>query len=199
MTAAHGSDNTPSARLLRFGAVLVVLAGYVLIFRLDEDRIALRGAENATTLERIAAIDRTIASRPVLEHERRRLHAAMPTMLVRADRTELVARFVHDAARISTLDRTAIASIAAAATPPGPTPTGSAESTPLDLSVHGRFADVLKTVRDLAGSRVPVSIDLTSLNRSNGDGDDATVVAGVHIVLERLTTRMASDVPTRSH
>ena len=78
------------AKLLRFAAVVVVLAAYVFIFRTGESRIAERLGENACIVERLHAGERTLASRGRLEAERARLRGRLRAVELDAERRQLI-------------------------------------------------------------------------------------------------------------
>ena len=200
------------AKLLRFAAVVVVLAAYVFVFRAGETRIAERLDENAQIVERVRAGERTLASRPRVEARRTRLRAGLRAVELDAGRSALVARFLRDAAYIAAAHHATIPAITA--TGPQSTsigtqpPAGSAltasneplEAIPLELTVEGRYADVLATMRALARSRVLAAVDVTSLARKHADGADATLTAALHVVLERFASHQiapVADVRTR--
>jgi Tfp pilus assembly protein PilO len=175
------------AKVLRFTAVAIVLAGYVFVFRAGEARIADRVDETARVVERLRAGERTLAARPLLEAERARLRNRLRAVELGADRSALVARFVRDAARIAAAHRTTIPAITAAGMQSPAIPTADLfEAIPLDVTIEGRYADVLATIRALATSRVLAGVDVTSLARKHADTADATLTAALHVVLERL-------------
>ena len=182
------------AKLVRFTAVVVVLAAYVFVFRYGEGRITGRLDENARIAERVRAGERALASRPRFEAERARLRDRLRTVQLDAGRSALVAHFLHDAARIAAAHHAAIPTIAAAtsATPISAAPIASSasgaqlEAIPLDVTVEGRYADVLATMRALSRSRALAGIDVASLARKHADGRDATLTAALHVALERM-------------
>lgn len=196
------------AKLVRLAAVAVVLAAYAFVFRTGEARIAARLDENARIVERVRAGERTLASRPRAEAERTRLRGRLRAVELDADRSALVARFVREAARIAGAHHAtipAITAVSAAVPPAAPVPTASApgnaelEAIPLDVTVEGRYADVLATMRALSRSRVLAAVDVASLARKHADGADATLTAALHVVLERFArmpmTPPAQDMP----
>jgi Tfp pilus assembly protein PilO len=177
------------AKLVRFAAVIIVLASYVFVFRTGEGRIAERLDENARIAERVRAGDRTLASRPRLEADRTRLRGRLRTVELDAGRSALVARFLHDAARIAAAHHATIPTITATGTtspviPPN-APADPLEAIPLEITVEGRYGDVLATVRALSRSRVLAAVDVASLARKHADGTDATLTAALHVALER--------------
>jgi hypothetical protein len=198
------------AKLLRFAAVLIVLAGYSFIFRTGEARIAERRDGNARIAEQLGADIRTTALRAALIDERARLRKRLRLADASSDRSTTVARFLRDAAALATSHRTAISAVTAtgasaavpatgatgvstAAAVPGSergSPAVSSEdpfdAIPLDMTVEGRYGDVLATVRALSADRVLATVDVTSLVRKNAAAPDATLTAALRVVLERL-------------
>ena len=179
------------AKLLRFAAIVVVLAAYVFIFRAGETRIAERLEENARIVERERAGERALASRPRLERQRAHLRDRLRAVDLDAGRSALVARFLRDAARIAAAHHATIPTITATgpqgtlAAAPGE-PGDPLEAIPLEIAVEGRYADVLATMRALSAARVLVAVDVASLARKHADGADATLTAALHVVLERI-------------
>jgi Tfp pilus assembly protein PilO len=181
------------AKLVRFAAVVVVLAGYVFVFRAGEKRIAERLEENARIAERVRAGERTLALRPRFEADQSRLRGELRAVELGADRSALVARFLRDSARIAAEHHAAIPTITATGTS-GPAtiattvptaPNEPLETIPLEITVEGRYADVLATMRALSRSRVLAAVDIASLARKHADGTDATLTASLHVALER--------------
>lgn len=186
-------------KLLRFAAVLIVLAAYVFVFRAGEARIAERLDENARTVERERAGERTLAARPGLERRRARLHAQLHAVDLDAARSTLVARFLRDAARVAAAHHATIAAITAGGTQSAvaAAPRDSAdplEAIPLEITVEGRYAGVLATMRALSALRVLADVDVASLARKHADGTDATLTATLHVGLERIAP--AQTAPT---
>lgn len=190
------------AKLLRFAAVVVVLAAYAVVFRAGEARIAERLDENARIVERLRAGERTLASRTRVEARRAQLRDRLRAVELDAGRSALTARFVRDAARIAAAHHVTIPAIAAT----GPQNALAAapndandpfESIPLDVTVEGRYADVLATLRALSTARVLAAVDVASLARKHADGPDATLTAALHVVLERLAPA-AAPAPARA-
>jgi hypothetical protein len=186
------------AKLVRFAAVAVVLAAYVFVFRAGEGRITQRLDENARIGERVRAGERMLASRRRFETERKRLQGELRAVDLDAGRSALVARFLRDAARTAATHHATIPTITAtnaAGTGPGTNAPSSAsdslEAITLEITVEGRYADVLATMRALSRSRVLAAIDLASLARKHADGADATLTAALHVALERLAPAAA--------
>ena len=180
-------------KLVRFAAVVVVLAAYGFVFRGGERRITDRLDENARIVERLRAGERMLAARPRLEGERTRLRSRLRAVELDAGRSVLVARFLRGAAHIAASHHAVIPTIAAAGTA-NPVagapnlPSEPLEAIPLELTVEGRYADVLATMRALSRMRVLASVDLASLARKHADGPDATLTAALHVALQRRAT-----------
>lgn len=182
------------AKLVRFAAVVVVLAAYVFVFRGGETHIAARLDETARVAERVRAGESMLASRPRFEAERRRLRGDLRAVELDAGRSALVARFLRDAARIAAAHHATIPAITATGTSPATTLATSVssasnellEAIPLEITVEGRYADVLAAMRALSRSRVLAAVDLASLARKHADGADAMLVATLHVALQRL-------------
>ncbi len=197
-------DPLRDAKAIWFCAVLVVLGGFFFVFRVDEDRIDERLAANAGAAAQLAADERRLRTVPSLETERRRLRQRLRQVDLEGDTGSLVARFLHDAAAISARHHTVIASIAAAAplalatpTAPPAVTTAAFDGLALDLTVEGRYADVLATIRDLSAARVLAAIDVTSLARKTSTSTDPTLSATLHVVVERLVPATPARVRTQ--
>jgi hypothetical protein len=197
------------AKLLRFAAVLIVLAGYAFVFRTGEARIAERRDGNARIAEQLGADIRTTALRAALIDERARLRKRLRLADASSDRSTTVARFLRDAAALATSHRTAISAVTASGASAAVPATGATgvstaaapgserglpavssedpfDAIPLDMTVEGRYGDVLATVRALSADRVLATVDVTSLVRKNAAAPDATLSAALRVVLERL-------------
>ncbi len=184
------------AKVVRFAAVIVVLASYLVVFRTGESHIADRLDENARIMDGLHAAERTVASRPLLEAERSRLRARLRAVDLEAGRSTLVARFVRDAALIAAQHRTVISAITAS---PGTASIDAAseplQAIPLEITVDGRYADVLATIRALSVARVLTAVDVASLARKNAAAADPAVTAVLHVALQRLAP-VAPAAPT---
>ena len=183
-------------KLVRFAAVLVVLAGYLLVFRTGETRIAAQAAENARSAERIVAGERSLGARVALERERVRLRSGLRLDELARSRGELVAQYVREAASAAGARRCAITAIAgsgAQTTSPARAADDPFETIALETTVEGRYADVLATVRALSGSRVLAAVDVASIARKNANAPDATVSAVLRVALERFAPLRMPD------
>jgi hypothetical protein len=183
-------------KLLRFASVAVVLAAYLFVFRAGEARIIARQDENARIAERVSAGERALAARGRVEALRTRLRENLRAVELDAARSALIARFLRDAARIAAAHHASIPTISAAGpqnvatvTPSDPLKASDSpeplETIPFEITVEGRYADVLGTMRALSRSRVLAAVDVASLARKHADGPDATLTAALHVVLHR--------------
>jgi Tfp pilus assembly protein PilO len=217
------------AKLVRFSAVLIVLAGYAFVFRAGEARLDARIGENARIAEQLRDGERTLASRTALNAGRTRLRDRLRSAGTAMDRSTLVARFLRDAARIASEHHAAITTItasgpatvstsgasvmvpgSAAGTGMQRTAGAAAERTPsfradepfeeipLEMTVEGRYADVLATIRALPSGRILASVDVTSLARKSAASADGTLTASLRVVLERIVPATeTADAPPR--
>jgi hypothetical protein len=82
---------------------------------------------------------------------------------------------------------------------PGQTPPAADafEPIPLDVTVEGRYADVLATIAALSAARVPTVVDVASLARKQAGSSDATVSAQLHVVIQHLIPTTPADAATR--
>jgi Tfp pilus assembly protein PilO len=179
-------------RLVRFAAVLLVLAGYLVVFRAGEQRLGTQISANAMLAAQLREASRVLASRAQLEPERNRLRERLRAVDLDGDRSALVARFVHAAARIALTNRTTIPTLAASGTPSPVDPAAPFETIPLELALEGRYENVLATIRALSKARVLATVDVLSLARKNADAGDATLVATLRVLLEHLAPAVRS-------
>ena len=170
------------AQAMWFAAVLVLPVAFLTLFRVDDLRIDAAQRRNADLVASAARDQALLAQAPALERERAALDSALHVVALDAKPTRMVALFVRDAAKVAAAHHTIVTSIAASA-PPAPTP--PFDSVALDLSIEGRYADLLATLRDLTRMRVLATVDVTALGRKDAAAN-ARLVASVHVVLSRL-------------
>jgi hypothetical protein len=188
------------AKLVRFAAVLVVLAGYAFVFRAGEGRIAAQAAENVRSSERLDAGERALTGRAELERERDRLRAQLGPADLGRSRGDLVAGFVRAAAALARAHHCTIVAVAAAGAQSSALPIATAqvphepfEAIALETTVEGRYADVLALVRALSAAPVLAAVDIASFARKNADAPDPTVSALLHVAIQRLTAGTRTD------
>jgi hypothetical protein len=181
------------AKAIRFAAVLIVLAGYLVVVREGERRIGDRLAANAELVERLSSDHRLLAMRLGLERERTRLRSSLRAAEVHAERGAVVSSFLRDAAAVAAARGTKVTSVTANGAPPaapasaGGTPNAQFDTVAFELAVEGRYADILATVRALSTtSHALASVEIASLARKNAGHGGATLTASLKVVLHRL-------------
>jgi hypothetical protein len=141
------------------------------------------------------------------------LRGTLVSVQLRGTRGAQVARFVRDAARVVVSHRTTIATIAVSGAPLASAPivnrtatagsSGTADSgvgadpldaIVLDVTIDGRYADVLAAIRALSHTDVLASLDIASLARKNADAAEAMLTATLHVTLHRLADVRARPV-----
>jgi hypothetical protein len=115
-----------------------------------------------------------------------------------------VASFVRSAARDVAAHRTTIGTIAtsgsqitarAAAVSRPPEPLSASDpldTIPLEVTIEGRYTDVLTTIRGFSQTAVLASVDVASVARKNADAGEPTVTAALRVVLHRLAAERPS-------
>jgi hypothetical protein len=172
-----------------FAAVLIVLAGYLFVFRPAEAAVALRYAQLSDAramLERSVALAARI---PGLTRERDRLRNSTARAHVRETRAITVERFLHAVASIAVRDGVAVENVAAGMRPgpyASPSPQALFEEVPFDLTLRGRYPDVIRAVRDLNGGEIATRITLASLSDADRrPGERPQLNAAFHVLLLR--------------
>lgn len=182
-----------AASALWCSAAFLFVGGTFGVVTFGERRIAEQATIDEQLAGQVAADDAAVLARASLLAERGRLRAELLRLGTDREATPVVARFVRDAARITHEHHTTIASIAAP--PAAPAPIARAqplESTPLAVTVEGRYADVLDVIRALSTLSVPAEIEIVSVVRTTRPGA-VTVVAALHVVLQRVAAAAISD------
>ena len=175
----------------------IALAGYVLVLRPLETAIAGRYAtlENAraTLVQRLARA-RTI---PALETERIRRAQRLRQLHLGEHRAEVVERFLRTVADVSGRDAVTVESVAAPAAQPLPMKNAATagpffESVALDVTLRGRYGDVIRAARDLNAADAVARLTLASLgNAQTQRGRPQQLNAAFHVALLR-----EADEPT---
>lgn len=170
------------AQAIWFVAALIVPAAFFSLFRVEELRIDAALRQNAQRTDAFARDRAFVQSAPAFERERAALEASLRTVALDAPPTRLVALFIRDAARAAARHHTTVASIAAAAAPAAAPPF---EAVALDLTLEGRYADLLATLRELTRSNALAAVDVSAFGRKDA-ATGGLLVASVHVVLNRL-------------
>jgi hypothetical protein len=178
------------SRGLALAALTVLVSGYAIGARGEEQRIASQLNQNGSATERADGALRSLAERPALEAERRRLQRLQRTDLGE-DAARLVARFLRGAAVAAERHGAAVVSVEAGdvAHPLDP----RRDAIPLALELEGSYRALLAAITDLSRLGVPASVDVVSLARAHADGPDRTLTAALHVSLLRLA---AEDQPS---
>jgi Tfp pilus assembly protein PilO len=185
------------ARASAFAALSILLAGYVLLFRPLEttvrDRYTELDAARATLEARLARTARI----PVLERDRVRLAADLRRFHTGDRRAATVDRFLRAVASVSFRRGVAVENIAALAQPFAPAAARAVQAplvdeVPLELTLRGAYADVIRAVRDLNDGGVATRVNLASLGiAARRPGEPSQLNAAFHVLLLR-----EADEPT---
>lgn len=180
-----------TTRASAFAALLIVIAGFGLIVRPLEAAVAERYADldaARASLERSAILRRRI---PALERERDGLHDQLRRLHLGDRRAAMLERFLYAVAGVARTDGVAVVRIAAAVTAPlaaapHPAATPLLEEVPLDLTVRGRYGDVIRAARDLGGGTPAARVTIGSLAGSERrSGAPPLLNATFHVLLLR--------------
>jgi len=178
-------------RTSAFAALLIVLAGYWLVFRPLEATLADRYAEldvARASIERRLALARRISP---LERERTELETQLRRTHATVSGAESVERFLRDAAAVSARDRVAVESVAGAVGQPAVAVARAPQAVildelPLDITLRGHYGDVIRAVRDLGNGQVPARLTLASLGVADRrPGERPNINATFHATLLR--------------
>jgi hypothetical protein len=179
-------------RLLWSLTVVLALGGYLGVIRAGEHRIAQERALEASLAVRLDAAERRLRAQPAAARLRDALRQHVRRFALEGDESALVARFVRNAAAIAARDEVRIVAIAADPAPrvdqpatPGAAPSPFAV-TSLDLTLEGRYANVLRTARELSQGRVLARVALEEIARTQRDGPGPKVTARLRVQVERL-------------
>jgi hypothetical protein len=188
-------------RASAFAALLIVIAGYALVFRPLEALVGERYVQIDTAR---AALERslTMAGRiPALERERIGLETQLRRVHLGDRRAATVDRFLRVVAGISTRDDVAVESVAAGFRPPPAVAAGVAqapllEELPLDVTLRGRYRDVIRAARDLNDADAAARITLASLgNADRRHGVLPQLNAAFHVTLLREADDQTPHAP----
>jgi len=176
----------------------IVLAGYALIVRPLEARIADRYALVAaarTTIDEGSARQQSVAA---AERERERLRSMLARYGLDARPVAALQRFLETASAAAARNGTTIRALDAEPVPAQRTVAGPAlfDEQALRLTLHGSYGSLLATLRALIGAPQASRISIEAL--ALDDRRSATgLLATVHVVLLRLPER--EHVRTQPH
>ena len=184
-------------RASAFAGLVIVLAGYVLIYRPLEtaaaDRYVQLDAGRATLEQRL---DRTKRI-PSLERERIAFDRQLRSLHAGERRAATVDRFLRAVSGVAARNGVAVENVAGDVRQPvapnaRATPAPPVEEVPLELTLRGRYGDVIRAVRDLDSGDVAARITLGSLGSADRrTGISPRLNAAFHITL----LREPDDVP----
>jgi hypothetical protein len=163
-------------RLALFAAVLVLLAGYLAVYRPAEAALAERYARlddgRARLDERLALARRAGAART----ETGALDEWLRARGLADDRTTIVARFLHDlagTARADGVDVTGVVAEPGGAPPPvaaNAAPTVALDEIPLAVSLRGSYPNLLRVVRALDRDGPAMRVGISALGNADRSG-----------------------------
>ena len=178
-------------RTSAFAALLIMLAGFGFVFRPLEAAVGERYADldaARAALERSVALARRI---PALQRERGGLRAELRRLHLADRRSAMLERFLRTIGGVAQTDGVAVVRIAAAVPPPfaatpHPAPTPFLEEVPLELTVRGRYGDVIRAARDLGAGDIAARVTIGSLGGSERrPGVRPSLSATLHVLLLR--------------
>lgn len=191
----------PKATL--FVATLIMLAGYLLVFRPMEASIAGRYARlesDRATLERAIETNRRLAS---LDRDRRRLETQFERLHLRDSQTAAVVRFLQALDAVTRRDDVSIENVTVTALPgagprlPAPSAPAILDELPLAVTARGSYGDVIRVLRDLNGRDFAARIAVTSLlEAARRPGDRAQLQASFSVTLLRRDGAIDDDART---
>lgn len=177
------------AQLVWLAALLVVVAGYFLVFRTLEERIA---GENAATENIVATLTGNAAivrERPALEQRKRDIDARLRGLALHGDRATSMAAFIQECARIASVHYVRVAAIDASRADVRPAGSHDAfEGLALDLTLLGDYRGLLAAIRDLSHARTLAQIDISSIERRTARkaSDTRALEVRLHVLVQRL-------------
>jgi Tfp pilus assembly protein PilO len=179
-------------RYALFAAVLVLLGGYLFVFRPAESAIAARYAQlddGRRALERRSARERRIAD---LRAEERALRARLASSGVGDDASTIVARVLHAVATTASAENCTVTGVAAVAGLPNTA--ASFDTIPLTVSLRGTYARLIAFVRTLGRSDDAIHIALDDIGAADPRAHGAPVLrATLRITLLRLAHPIAGE------
>jgi hypothetical protein len=179
-------------RVTLFLSLLILSGGYLAVFRPMEVAIAERYAElddARTTLEQSTILEKGLAA---MERERSRREAEMTRIHLRESRAAAVDRFLHALATVAARDAVTVERVLAGPATPttaaGRTtsPPTALEELPLDVTLRGRYRDVIHAARELDSADLAAGIAVAELHPVAGRRQDAPQLdASFHVRLLR--------------
>jgi hypothetical protein len=189
-------------RLALFAAVLVLLAGYLAIYRPAEAALAERYARlddgRARLDERLALARRAGAART----ETGALDVWLRARGLADDRTTIVARFLHDLAGTAHgdgVDVTGVVAEPGGAAPPvaaNAAPTVALDEIPLAVSLRGSYPNLLRVVRALDRDGPAMRVRISALGNADRSGAGSPALRATLLV---TLLRIPDPAPKAAH
>jgi hypothetical protein len=132
---------------------------------------------------------RLSAQMPQFERDEQTAQRRLRALALDADRPTTVARFLHAATRAAADARVTLDEVDERATAQAPSAAIGFDSIPLDVTLSGKYPDLLAAIRALARAPVSMKIEVAALERNTlpaGGAVPAPLTARLHIVLQRL-------------
>ncbi len=177
-------------RLALFGAVLILLGGYLFVFRPGETSIAQRYGQLDDGRVLLARRLTDARRESELRHEAHALSAWLTNVGLRADRTTIVDRFLRELARAGMNDRVRITAVTADNAGPEAERTihksVAFDEIPMTVSLRGTYRNVLRLVHDLNRTSMAARIGFDSMgNADRTTAHDPDLRATVRVTLLR--------------
>jgi Tfp pilus assembly protein PilO len=174
-----------SDRLALFGAVIVLFAAYIGMYRPAEAALAERYARLDAGRSALARRELIAAHAAPLRAEQRALARELAATGVTAGRAAVVERCLHLVAARAAADGVRVAAIAADAVPPVATP--PFDIIPLTLAVRGPYAGLIRFVRDLGRDGLAARVGIDALDDPGPRGGARPDLrASLHVALLHL-------------
>lgn len=173
-----------------FLSVLILSTGYLAVFRPLETSIAERYAaidDARATIERSAELERVTAR---IEAESRSRETALRRLHLPSSKAAVADRFLQTLALVAARNALTLESLLAGSTAPAlaTAPAGAApfDELPLEVTVRGRYRDLIAAVRDLDSSDVAARIAIAELRPvTHRPGAAPDLDASFHVTLLR--------------
>jgi hypothetical protein len=186
-------------RVTLFALLAVVLVGY-LGLRPIAAAIDVRYAQLATLQAQLRTRVDLERRRAALDGEARVLRGELAGFHLHESRAQLIARFLRVLTPAAAFNHVRIDKVVAPS-PTAPTgPTAGLERVPLDLSVHGAYADVLTLMRAWSGFGFALNVGVGSLvsERSAATPTRPQLNAVLHVLLLRDNDGPRASIPRRT-
>lgn len=155
--------------------------GVTAIGSLSEPRIAAQAALNDQLLAKLDSDQNVIRNREAMIDLRRRLHDELDRRNA-ADHGIPTSRYLRDAAVVVQRHRTVITDVTDVVAPRGlAAPAEPFVETPIILTLEGPYLEMLTVIRLLADQRIPATIDVRSIVRTEQTRNVVTAVLRVDL------------------